>query len=132
VVLQVFTKYDLTFCEREIAVLEKAVNRVLKPAMHSKHHVAFVITTGETPRQLVARIAQALDQECFIDWWAFSAMRNTVGKFGNLDSLTSRVELAYATISAQPEPAPAFRRVKVEVRRARRFPKLPSLNRPKR
>lgn len=100
--LQVLLKYDSELCEADILRLRKKLGSSHKPAMHGKRHIGFVITSYGTPKALVDRISRELDADSFENWFVFIPLRNVVSKYGGIDALATRINLAYAALQRGP------------------------------
>ena len=98
VLLQIFLKRDAEYCIKELADIRRNVRRPLDPAMHDKRHLALVIQTQETPAELMQRLRNVLDVDAINNYWALIPNRNVVSKYGGLDSLATRVKMAYQVI----------------------------------
>lgn len=120
VVLQVFLKRDAEYCLKELDTVKRHIGREIFPAMHDKRHLAIVILTHETPRALVERLRPSLDQDAITNYWAIIPSRNIASKFGNLDSLTIRVAMAYAITLQRSKPQNV---IEVQTRRRKNLSK---------
>jgi len=114
--LRVFFQFDLDApgIGHDGMKVGKAIQRWLKPAMHTKRGLAFVVVTNETAGQLVERVRPALDSISSIEnYWCHTAPRDVVGKHGSIDPLTKFVHDAWDEVGKRNEPK--------HVRKAKRF-----------
>jgi len=102
VVLQIFLKYELQYCERELKALRQALGRNAHPCMHERRHIAFVITTQESPSELVQRLSDVLEVDNIEDWTAGVMLGGCVGKHGVMNSFVTKVNLAYRALQNGP------------------------------
>ena len=104
IVLQIFLKRDAEWCDRAIGQIKRAIKRPLYPAMHDRRHISYVITSRETPKQLVDRIRPLLQSEEISNFWAMTPVNNVCSRDGGIDALASRVSMAYANIRKGSKP----------------------------
>jgi len=104
VLLQIFLKFDAEYCVQALTKIKRAINKPMFPAMHDKRHMAFVIRTNESPQQLVDRLRHSLDDDSITNCWAVIVNRNVACRDGGLDSLKTRVGMAYEQIRSAAKP----------------------------
>lgn len=102
ILLQVFLNFEIELCQREISALRRALGNSVKPCMHEKRHIAFVLTTNEEPQELVDRLRPALETDNIVDFTATLVLGKAAGKHGGLNSLVTRINAAYAVLDGGP------------------------------
>lgn len=106
-------KYPPEHCAREILAVRKALGNC-HPVMNGKHHVGFVTTAHGTPYDLVQRLFHVLEVDAFENYWVTIPARPVAAKYGGIDTLPSRVGMAYAALDAGPSKHLARREVLVK------------------
>jgi hypothetical protein len=96
--LLVATKFDIEEHAHEITKVGRAIQRPFKPAMHSRRSIAFVIETEETSEQLVKRMRPVLNNDRFLNFWAFTPGSDIAGRDGVNDPLATYVIGAHARV----------------------------------
>jgi hypothetical protein len=99
--LQIGLKYPPEHCDREIKAVRRALGKQ-HPVMNGKHHVAFVTTAYGTPSKLMERLASVLEVDAFENYWVTIPAKPVAAKFGGIDALPFRVQMAYAAVDAGP------------------------------
>lgn len=102
VLLQVFLKYEPENCVREIRVLAKRIGSTAKACAHDKRHIGFVMVSRETPSELLERLGPVLEVDCFTNYFAVLVLGKPAGKHGGMNSLVTRINLAFAAIENSP------------------------------
>ena len=102
VVLQVFLKFEIEDCPREIGALRRAMGTTAQPCMHDKRHIAFVLMTMEEPAELLERLGPVLEVDNFTNYTATLVLGKAAGKHGGLNSLVTRVNSAFAVLNGGP------------------------------
>ncbi|MGO4638671.1 hypothetical protein AB4Z43_09555 [Mesorhizobium sp. 2RAF45] len=100
--LQVFLRFEIEHCDREVKALRRALGPSAKPCMHEKRHLAFILKTGERPQELVDRLRPVLDVDNFADFTAVAVLGDPAGKHGGLNSLVTHINVAFATLNTSP------------------------------
>lgn len=94
---RVLFKYELEHCQRDVMAIGKAIKRHLRPAMHSKRGIAFVIVTDETSTELMDRVGPTLAGIGAIEnYWCHTAATDIAAMNGDMDPLVTFTRDAYA------------------------------------
>jgi hypothetical protein len=102
ILLQVFLKFEIEHCPREIAALRRVIGKAAQPCMHDKRHIAFVFTTMEEPAELLERLGPVLEVDNFTNYTATLVLGKAAGKHGGLNSLVTRINSAFAVLNGGP------------------------------
>lgn len=100
--LQVFLRFDIEYCERELKALRRSLGNSAKPCMHNHRHLGFVLTTRETPEDLVQRLRDVLEVDNITDYTAANILGRPAGKHGGLNSFVTHVGVHFAALQAGP------------------------------
>jgi hypothetical protein len=100
--LQVFLKFDIDYSDREINAIKRAIGKSSKPCMHNSRHIGFVLTTNETPQELVNRLRDVLEVDNITDYTAVNVLGKPAGKHGGLNSFVTHVGVHFAALEAGP------------------------------
>jgi hypothetical protein len=89
----------------EVSKIIRATRRWVRPAMHSKRAVGFVILTEETEDQLVQRLMPTLESISAVEnYWCHIMVGNVVARHGSLDPLTTYVAEAWEELRKRNQP----------------------------
>ncbi|MEX0954810.1 MAG: hypothetical protein WDZ83_06315 [Rhizobiaceae bacterium] len=102
ILLQVFLKFEIDLCDRELKSLRRALGPGIQPCMHEKRHLAFVIVTREEPAELVQRLSRVLEVDNIEDWTAGIMLGGCVGKHGGMNSFVTKINWAYGILQNGP------------------------------
>lgn len=102
VLLQIFLRFEIDHCERELRALRRMLGPNTHPCMHEKRHIAFVLTTREEPAELLERLRPALEVDNITSYTAKIVLGKAAGKDGGLNSLVTRINAAYAALQGGP------------------------------
>ena len=97
-ILQIILNRNLEYCESEIRAIYTRIAQPLKRAMHCSRNLAFVVTTRESPKELMERLAPVLSASAVESVWCYAAPSEIVSSRGGLDSLQTYVKIARAEI----------------------------------
>jgi hypothetical protein len=75
---------------------------ILPKEPYGKYMVGFVTSGHGTVFDLVKRLAGVLDVDAFENYWVTIPARPVAAKHGGLDTLPSRVGMAYAALDVGP------------------------------
>jgi hypothetical protein len=97
--------YEIEKIGGEVGRIIKAVQRWVRPAMHSKRAVGFVILTEEAPQELMQRLGPVLEGITSVEnWWCHTVLSDVVGRHGSLDPLTTYVLEAWEVLRERNNP----------------------------
>jgi hypothetical protein len=99
-VLHVAFRLEIENLAYEVPKIIRAINRNwVRPAMHTKGGVAFVILTEEAPDRLMQRVRPVLEGITAVDnFWLITPLDDVVARHGTMDALASFVSDAWEEV----------------------------------
>jgi hypothetical protein len=103
--LRVCLTVEIENAAHVVGQIIKATKRWVRPAMHSKRAVAFVILTEETADQLVRRLRDTLEGISSVEnYWCHSIFDDVIGRNGHVDPLRTYVLEAWQELRKRNHP----------------------------
>jgi hypothetical protein len=99
-VLHVAFRLQIENLAYEIPKIVRAIDRNwVRPAMHTKGGVAFVLLTEEPPERLMQRVAPVLESITAVDkFWLITPLDDVIARDGALDPLVTFVREAWEEV----------------------------------
>jgi len=117
-VLHVAFRLQIENLAHEIPKIVRAINRNwVRPTMHTKGGVAFVILTEEAPERLMQRVAPVLESITAVDnYWLITLLDDALARNGAIDPFATYIREAWEEVRKrnksnyvrQPERAEAI------------------------
>jgi hypothetical protein len=105
-VLHVAFRLEIENLAYEVPKIIRAINRNwVRPAMHTKGGVAFVLLTEERPEGLMQRVKPVLEGITAVDnYWLITLLDDVIARHGTMDALATIVSEAWEEVRKRNKP----------------------------